>query len=216
MTNVKVIAAEATLEDVVNEANSLYRIVESRIRNRQLPPLEEQKNGDAAEELMGLFYETNPEFAQAYPIVIRYMCQMQEYDEGAFREYLSNLSYDSWKTEDAYLESQAEYVALLYKVKNPGHKLSQVVTLKKNIKDLLTKERELFNERVKAADALVIEYEQTLKQRQRVEFVEFLNVAKDTLDRAGTYTIVSDVAPFTEKEITAVEFKPMGSNRLLD
>jgi protein-tyrosine-phosphatase len=175
-----------TIDDVVQEAASMYKI--ARARNLKFGDLE------AADALMSEFRKSNPEFSKSYPIVLRYMCQMQEFDSRALRKYLLKIKEHPWKNEKEYLDSQADYVVILYQAKHSKWNRTQINNIRANVRATLQREHDMFTQYVKEFDREVSAQEQVLKKKSMDELTEFVREASSTIsDKAGTVRMETDL-----------------------
>jgi len=156
---------EVTVDFIVDEANVMWK--EMKSRNILF--------GDsaAASALMIDMRRGHPEFCKAYPIVTRYICEMQEYSEKGFRRWLTKIKYHPWKTQDEYLDAQADYVTMLYRVKNPRASRRDYDNVRKNIGDALRNEHEEFKQRVDEYDREVTAELDKLKSASTLDLEAF-------------------------------------------
>jgi len=61
-----------------------------------------------------------PNFAQAYPIVIRYLARELKYNRKAFKKFLDKLEKDPGKGMQGFMERQADYARFLYIADHEG------------------------------------------------------------------------------------------------
>ena len=155
---------DVTIDQVVAEADSILR--ESRSRKI--------KTGDvaSAEELMSEMRKKHPEFCKSYPIVLRYICQMHDSSK-AFRTYLIKIKERPWKTQEEYLDSQADYVVILYKATHRRWNATQCENIRKNVRMMLQNEHDTFVKYAKEFDREVNEEEGELKKRTEEEMRKF-------------------------------------------
>jgi hypothetical protein len=151
---------EVTIEELVAEGDAIWKKCNSRkIKFGNL---------EASEILLNEMRKEHPEFSKSYPIVLRYMCQMQEYTHKAFELYLKKIKEHPWTSEAEYLDSQADYVILLYKSKHKRYNQTQINTLRNNIRTMLQNEHEVFNKYAKTITAEV-EHEEEGAKRKKIE-----------------------------------------------
>lgn len=177
---------DVTVDYVVNEANQMWR----EIRSRKL------KFGDmdAADAVMNEMRKKHPQFCKSYPIVLRYMCQMQEYDHRAFRNYLMKIKEHPYTNETEYLDSQADYVVILYKQRNSRWNCTQVSNLRKNVRGLLQREHDVFKSYVEEFDKEVSAETEKLKEKGTAELHEFVQiVGPEGMKAAGTIRVETDL-----------------------
>jgi protein-tyrosine-phosphatase len=130
-----------TLDEIVKEASSIY----AKCKKRKLTFGDEK----AAEALLSEMQKAHPQLSKSYPIVLRYICQMQEYSPQAFRKYLIKIKLHPWKSEGEYLESQTDYVVMLYQTTHKHWNQTDVNKIRKNILAMLKNEHEVFTKYAK-------------------------------------------------------------------
>lgn len=154
-----------TAEDIINEAKEINR----KLRARKLKP----GDFDAADAFMAEMRKEHKEFSQSYPIVLRYMCQMQQFHVEALRKYLRHISAHPWKNHDEYLDSQVHYVVTLYKETHKRWNRTQVENLGRNIREILKKEHDRFMELSDKYKKEVEEKEEIYKTNRDESMKEF-------------------------------------------
>lgn len=127
-----------TIDDIVNEAVAINK----KLQAKKIKP----GDFDASDEFMAAMRREHKEFSQSYPIVLRYMCQMQQFHVGALRKYLKHIREHPWKNHDEYLDSQVDYCTILYKETHNRWNRTQVENLRKNIRSILKSEHDRFME----------------------------------------------------------------------
>ncbi len=175
-----------TIEFVVSEANQMWR----EMRQTKI------KFGDerGSEALMTQMHRTHPEFCKAYPMVNRYICQMQEYDSKVFKLWLMKIKEHPWKTEDGYLDAQADYVAMLFRSKKPRSSLTDINSVRKNIKAMLQREHDTFKHYAKEFELEVNAEAEGYQKQNVVELRDFVElVGADGIAAAGTVRMETDL-----------------------
>lgn len=158
-----------SIDYVVSEANSIWR--ETKKRKITFGDV------DSAEALMREMQNTHPEFCKSYPIVNRYICQMQEYSAKAFRLWLKKIEQKPWKTEAEYLDAQADYVTILFKIKKPRANKTEINNIRTNIRAMLQKEHDTFKNYAQEFSKEVTEEEKILAEKNAAELREFAAIA---------------------------------------
>lgn len=202
--NVSVISEkDVSIDDICDEAVAISK----KLRAAKIKP----GDFDAADRFMSDMRREHKEFSQSYPIVLRYMCQMQQFHAGALRKYLNHIRTHPWKNHDEYLDSQTQYVVILYKETHPRWNRTQVDNLAKNIRAMLQSEHKRFmdlSEKYKDE----VEHEETSYKAEREDTMRAFYAAygKDTLDiklRAETNVPIGNtvdvIAPADVPEISA-------------
>lgn len=180
---------DVTIDEVVSEANSIWKDTKTLYKSDKFKSLD---NRD--ELILEYFQNRHPEFTKAYPIVLRYMCQLQNYDSRAFTKYLGFIKHNPWKTEEDYLESQVDYLTLLYKYKTPKWKPKDIENLKTNFRRILKREHNDFKKRLDEYNKTHEEKAQQLKKMKTAETVEFIKKIGETgLQSGGTFRLEYEV-----------------------
>lgn len=125
---------EVTVDFIVAEATAIWR--------------EMRAFSGSIEEGSQKSREKHPEFCKSYPIVHRYICEMKLYDAKVFRRWLLAIKERPWKTEDAYIEAQADYVTRLYAMQNPRAKKATITEFRSATYKTLLREHEDFKKTV--------------------------------------------------------------------
>jgi hypothetical protein len=172
-------------EFILDEANTMWKKTkEARLDSADL---------SGADKLMDRLRKEHPDFCKAYPIVLRYMCQMQEYNPKAFKRYLSKIAAKPYKNEEEYLDSQADYVVILYKSQHSRWNKTHIVNLRTNIRMMLQKEHDTIKKCAKECDE---EVTQMLKEAEKQNTMELLNFIKSAgvagMSTGGTYRVITD------------------------
>lgn len=182
------ISSEKTVtpEYIVAEASAIW--AEMRKSGIKLGDLE------AGDEFMAKMRKAHPEFAKSYPVVLRYICQMQEYSPVILKRWLRKINVKPWLNEKEYYAAQADYVVMLYKNAHPNARKANVRQLRANVQRILEDEAEQFKSVAKSAESEVLALERALLQKTRRELAEFVAVAHDTIGPlAGTIRVETEV-----------------------
>lgn len=99
-----------TIDEVLAEANSIW----DEFRRRRIGPNDHAEQDAFHREM----FDAHKDLARAYPIVMRYMCQMGSYSGKVFRRFIVKMTEKPHQSESDYLDLQAEYVMMLYKELN--------------------------------------------------------------------------------------------------
>ena len=165
---------EITPEFVLNEARSMWSKCKRRFK------AEKMAAGDAAaaDRLMTDLRREHKEFCTSYPIVMRYMAEMQVFHPEAFRKYLVKIAANPWKTEGEYLDSQADYIVLLYKETHKRWNATEVNALRNNVRSILQNEHDAVKKYHEDFTKEVESEEKRLYDESRENFIEFLKSMK--------------------------------------
>lgn len=195
---------EVTIDFVVAESRKMWVKVREAIKAKKLP----LGDTDAANEMIARMHKEHREFCVSYPVVMRYMVEMQQYHSGAFEKYLRKIAIHPWRDEDGFLESQADYVTFLYRETHPRWTIREVATLRANILETLRTEHREIKELGERITAEVEEKEARLMNRSRASLREWLRQQRSLGETAGdtsdTITEVSALAETAAVEETIV------------
>jgi hypothetical protein len=104
-------ATDLTVEQQ-NEANKLNAIdLAEKIYNVLCDPDMVKVKPETRHSLVARKY---PNFAQAYPVILRYMARNLRYNSRAFRQFLDRLEREPGSGMEGYIENQARYARFLY------------------------------------------------------------------------------------------------------
>lgn len=156
-----------TAEDVAKEADGIWTLFKKTFPKKEAH--DPAKLSDFYKEMQS----EHREFGQTYPVVLRYMCQLGQYNGKAFRRYLKYISRNPWKGVDSYLESQATYAKLLYQALNQHYNPEHAKAYYNNVLTALKKEREQFETETKESEARVKEEHENRVIRNKIELREF-------------------------------------------
>lgn len=154
---------EVTVDDVVSEADLIWKIVRSR----------KVKKDEEDDKLLEEMRKAHPDFALSYPIVLRYLCQFRSYNSKAFKQYLLHIKNNPWKSQSEYLDSQTDYVVILYKKLHPRWNKTQIQNLWKNIRMQLQNEDETFKKYLKEFETEVESESSRLEKDSRDELFNY-------------------------------------------
>ena len=77
---------------------------------------------------------------------------MQEYDSKAFKTYLTKIKAHPYTSQAEYLDSQADYVVILYKARHKRWNATDVSKIRANIRNMLQHEHDTFKKYVEKID----------------------------------------------------------------
>lgn len=110
--------------------------------------------------------------------MLRYICQIQLYSPKALYRWLKKIEAAPWKTEDEYLEAQADFGAKTYRALNPRVEARKIAELRQNLLKTLKNEHNLFKEYAEKGQQKI---DAASKRREK----EFLEELREYAKRAG-------------------------------
>ncbi|MHB2027938.1 MAG: hypothetical protein ACYCPT_03875 [Acidimicrobiales bacterium] len=136
-------------------------------------------NAEPHDKVMRKIGVEHPEIASSYAIIIRYMIQFRTYHPDAVHEYLQYIEKNPWKNEEEYIDAQAEYPIILYRITHNNDVSERIVEeLRKAIRSNLAYEFAMFKAITKKASKEVEHKEEKLQDENRNEFKSVLNNIK--------------------------------------
>lgn len=199
--NLKISSAKkVTVDDVVREANVIWK--EARSRKLKMDDF------DGTEALLKEMQKKHPEFCESYPIVNRYICQMQEYDAKAFRLWLLKIQEHPWKTEIDYIEAQADYITKLFCARKPRANRTEINNIRINMRAILTDEHNRFKKCVTDKEKEVTNNEEYLKEKNADELFDFAKLLGEAgISKAETFRVECDTCAHEKIDVDALADK---------
>jgi hypothetical protein len=174
-----------SIPEIVDEAGLIFKDVKSR----GVDP----RNVEDSDVLLRDIEKKYPDFSKAYPVVIRYMCQLQEYAGAVFQRWLIKVKATAYPTEDQYLDLQADYVTKLYKYRLPNATSADLVQVRANVTKMLKHERDQFKECVDKSTKTVEEILNMMSQRNKDELISYIESSGPSLvDTLSDIKIIVD------------------------
>lgn len=177
-----------TIDEVVAECDEVF----AEFKKRRFHP-EDHKALDAFHAEM---FEKHKELAQAYPIVLRYMCQLGCYNSKVFRMFIKKISESPIKSESDYLDIQADYVVMLYKAFNKWD-IKKIAAVRAEARKKLQDETDNFKKLLKKYEEDKKTLEAEHEKFNKNDLAAFLEENKDFFANDGNIPIRTN-APDTE------------------
>lgn len=178
---------DVTPEFVLNEAKEMWAECKKQFREKNI----KFGNTKATEQLMSDMRNTHKDFCVSYPIVMRYMAEMHTFHPDAFCKYLKKIAANPWKTEEEYLDSQVDYIVMLYKSTHKHWNMTEVSRIRDNVRTILHREHETVKKYQEEFTKEVEADEVRLQKESKDEIVNFL---KSLNGRAHTDELAAEIA----------------------
>jgi len=144
----------------------------------------------------------HPQLCSSYPIIVRYMIQMQAYSKGAVDKYLQWIEKNPWDTEEKFLEAQAKYVFYLMRALNPKMTRTDIYKISAGVVDTLRKEASDFKSNVGRAKERADVTEEGYARARREELIKMAKAFPEQFttmaDRVILPNIQTGAAPIEE------------------
>ena len=127
------------MDTYLQDADEIWRDFNSRMKD---PDFRRMDTND----VLKFYQRRNEKFALTFPIVLRYMVQLNQYNKKAFERFIKKMTNRPYRTELEYCERQADYVKYLYMEQNIHYKIKDAQTIWQQSYDMLANEVKLFKE----------------------------------------------------------------------
>lgn len=164
---------DVTIDFVVEEANKIWKSFKKNCKEENIKRDDTKKLAN----LLGEYHKNNKAFADAYPLVLRYMIELGWYDAKTFRKFLGWLEKHPYNSQEEQFDSMAKYAAMLYRAKTPHYNPNAVAEYERIVRKNLQVEYEEFKTKVEALkDAKLKECEEMkiLSKERCLEIVKEL------------------------------------------
>lgn len=176
---------EVSIEDIVAEANEIWKELKSRKLDRE--------DYVAGEQFYNEMCKKHPEFSKSYALVLRYIAEMRIYSAKVFMKWLKQIQVRPWKSAEEYFESQSNYVMLLHTHYNPRASAEERYAVRNNVRKLLTDEYEDFKKTTQKYEKAVNERDAKLAAKNKADLLNYLvNAPADELAQACTIRVEVD------------------------
>jgi hypothetical protein len=122
-----------SFDDLLEMANNIWKEVKKELK----------KTNDL-DSLYIQFFDKYKDFGKSFPIILRWMVQMQSYSEKAFKKFLIKYSNANIQNKKDFLILQADYIVYLYE-ESKHYKKQEVVNYKEFIIKQLLEEDSMFD-----------------------------------------------------------------------
>jgi len=96
--------SEKNIEEALTLAKNIFAVIKN-------PEFVKNYDADTRHQVVIKKY---PNFASAYPIILKYLARDLKYNEKAFRRFLNKIKVDPGKGMEGFIERQADYAKFLY------------------------------------------------------------------------------------------------------
>ena len=99
-----------------------------------------------SDKQLDYYQKNNHEFSMTFPLTLRYMIQLKQYNKKAFAKFIKKLQSNPYRSELEYCERQADYVKYLYMETSSDHNMKNAQQVWKNTYDMLAAEVKMFKD----------------------------------------------------------------------
>ena len=169
-------AQNKSRDQILEEANEIFAKWKKMCKERGVKrsELDDPKNDNILDEIFTSLQTEHHDFAIAYPVQLRYMTQLGQYHPRAMDLFLKKLEHSMWKSEEEYIEYQANYVKLTYMQMHNRWTIKELTNVYEKAKSILTSERLEFKNQVEKAQSQLDKEELGLKTQKRQDMMELL------------------------------------------
>ncbi len=135
----------ASVEQVIEDAEKLYK----EYQDEKI----DIRDDDRAKDALKRYAEKYHNFAYSYPIVFRYMIELNQYNSRALKSYLLYIQKHPWKNRNEFIESGADYHYALMRLAHPEKSIKYLKEQREEIRKSLH------------SDAMVLENEEQNRKK---------------------------------------------------
>ena len=156
-----------TMDTYIADAKDIWndlrlKLKETRFRSMSL------------EHQLDHYQKNNIRFANAFPIVLRYMVQLRMYHEKAFIRFIKKMQSKPYHSKLEFCERQADYVKYLYQELNTHYPENEAKRIWKETYDMLAKEVKMFEDAEKTVKEKLEKNEIINNKEKREELKKLL------------------------------------------
>jgi hypothetical protein len=179
------------IEEIIDEANKIWAKVQQKKYDIE--------DTDASDALLEDLRTEHRDFHTTLPLVLRTMVQMRSYNPKALERYLKKMKTDmkNWKSRRDFIESQADYMIILYKIKNPRYNTRHVQLMRQDLVKQLLEEEDAFVKMVEEAEKESEDYLKNTEKEQREELFRKIMELKMQRELEKTAAAAPPVEPAT-------------------
>jgi hypothetical protein len=160
----------ATPEQIVTLAKKIWRAVkDSKVAEN------DDKGNDA---LLEKLQAEHTDFNQSFPLVLRWMVQVRQFNAKALEKYLLKHATAKLDTREEFLQLQAEYLVLLYRETHAHPDEGYVRRYRESLVTQLLEEDKAFLELQKQAEADLAAQAQIIDADRRKKLYEYILAQK--------------------------------------
>jgi hypothetical protein len=160
------------METYLRDADEIWSDFNLRSKNSDFEQMD--TNG-----IIEFYQKRNEKFAMTFPIVLRYMVQLNQYNRKAFERFIKKLTSNPYRTEMEYCERQADYIKYLYMEQNTHYKIKNAQVIWQQAYDMLAEEVKMFKEADKIVKQKLENSNNKNRLERREELREFLKTNKN-------------------------------------
>jgi hypothetical protein len=125
------------METYISDAKKIQTDLKLKLKETAFKDLD-------SEDRLKYYQKKYNEFAMHFPLVLRYMVQLGQYNQKAFKRFIAKLQTCPYRTELEYCERQADYIKYLYMELNTHYDNKRAAAVWKNAFTMLKNELEIF------------------------------------------------------------------------
>jgi hypothetical protein len=190
---------KASLEEIVAIAKQLW----GRVKNSSVDAKDNDGNDKLFEELRN--DKEFQKFATSFPVIMRWIVQARKYNLNALKHYLRKHATADLKTQEAFLDLQAEYLVLIFKEENPHISTKRIKTYRDGVIAMLRRENKEFMEINDQVEKEMEERNKNLDKIRREELRAVLMDLKMQRDAAAAAAVTVTAVTVTAVTVAATE-----------
>jgi hypothetical protein len=163
---VNVTGGEATSDEIISIAKKIWKkALEAKI---------ETLNNEQSDELLNKLQDEFKDFSQTFPLVLRWMIQMKQFNLSIFKTYIKKFSLAKVQSREEYLDLQAEYLVMLYRHNSHHPDEKKVQEYRRQLIESLIEEDKAFKEIQKEVEEQMKQEEKELNEERKKKIYKML------------------------------------------
>lgn len=173
---VNVSGNEASLDEIITIVKKIWK----KALKSNLETLTEIQSDKLLEDLQNEFKD----FSQTFPLVLRWMIQMKQFNLTIFKTYLTKFSLAKVGSREEYLDLQAEYLVMMFRHNSHHPDEKKVQEYRRQLIESLIQEDKAFKEIQKEVEEQMKAEEKEINEEKKKKLYKIL-LAQNVKNKEG-------------------------------
>ena len=157
---------EASLDEITSIAKKIWK----RALEAKIETLTETQCDKLLDDLQTEFKD----FSQTFPLVLRWMIQMKQFNLTIFKSYLAKFSLAKVGSREEYLDLQAEYLVMMFRHNSHHPDEKKVQAYRKQLIESLIEEDKAFKDIQKEVEEQMKSEEEEINKEKKMKLYKIL------------------------------------------
>jgi hypothetical protein len=158
--------ADITAEEIVTEANEIWRRVKKIPRTATY---------ETVQEFLSQVRKTHKQLYQSYPLVMRHMIEERRYSPKVFARFLKQISEKPWGNDSERFEAYTDYAVMLFRATANHYDTKQLAEYRREYRRRLQAEHDDFITKTKEYEKLEDEKQKSRKSEVAKKIIELFH-----------------------------------------